>query len=492
LPAPVAVFMWAGAFGPEVGTSAAEVISVGLGVAAIVLSVTALVRETVRPFELKGNRAGLAFAILGIILYLEGTSFNSGFLHSVSIAMFYSGSVLYLVGPRALIPALPAGLIVASSFAPATYGLWGTLYLEFLSWAVAVVSAGILWVRRKPPQVLECFLCRFFRGVGRSYCSACGISLAPPSASLPRRRLLGFAAFAVAMIVALSLTIPLATGSPNVSLVNYGLGGPAAGQFAPLPGWGVSPTAPSVTPSGVGGYSLTRGINRIEAFVSVSAYPGSALSAVGSTMTHPVRYSKLPGTLSPSLDGYTFTTGGTKYVGVQGVFAVGLLNGTVGNAYLAVSLSETADSFARDNGTALFSAASNVVSWASGWGSWSSTVGSLQFLYQIFTQLAYAGSISVFGIALFTIARDDELTKVRRVEALRGLGAQETLILRILATASNPLLGEQLYEKTKVADLTITAPAFYSSVDELSRRDLVSPSLVRRRGTWKMFWKCMV
>jgi hypothetical protein len=485
--------MWAGAFGPEVGTSAAEVISVGLGAAAIVLSVTALVRETVRPFELKGNRAGLAFAILGIILYLEGTSFDSGFLHSVSIAIFYSGSVVSLAGPRALIPTLPAGLIVASSFAPPTYGLWGTLYLEFLSWAVAVVSAGILWVRRKPSQVLECFLCRFFRDVGRSYCSACGIPLAPPRASLPRRRALGFAAFAVAMIVALSIAIPLATDSPNVSLVNYGLGGPTAtGQFAPLPGWGVSPTAPSVTPSGVGGYSLTQGINRIQAFVSVSPYPGPALSSVSSTMTDPVQYTKLPGTLSPKLAGYAFTNGGTRYVGVQGVFVVGLLNGSVGNAYLAVSLSETADSFARDNGSALFSAASKVVSWASGWGSWSSTAGSLQFLYQIFTQLAYAGSISVFAIALFTIARDDELTKVRRVEALRGLGAQETLILRILATASNPLLGEQLYEKTKVVDPTTTTPAFYTSVDELSRRDLVSPSLVRRRGTWKMFWKCMV
>ena len=168
---------------------------------------------------------------------------------------------------------------------------------------------------------------------------------------------------------------------------------------------------------------------------------------------------------------------------------MGVLNGTVIPQYVAVNLSESVNSIARDNGTALFAAASSVVAWASGWSTWSSTVGSLQSLHQLFTQALYASSISVFVISLFTIARDDELAKVRRVESLRGLGSQEALILQTLATASKSLLGDQLYEETRRTDATITAPAFYSSVDELARRDLISPSLVYRKGIGTVFWR---
>ena len=290
-----------------------QVFSVGLGAIAIVLSVLALSKGTGPQLELKGSRAGLAFAVLGIVFFLEGTSVSSPFLHSVSIALFYCGSALYLAGPRALLFTLPAGLIFASSFAPLTYGFWGIMYLDGLAYAEVVASVGVLWVRRKSPLVLECFLCGFFRTLGRDYCSACGKLFASPRVPLPKGKFLGFGAFVAAMMIALSLTIPLATATPNMSLVNYGLGGPSeASGFAPLPGWGLTQLPPAASAPGVEGYTLTQGLNRIQTYISASPFPGSALSSVNSTMTHPIPFSRVPRSLSPTMAGYTFTYGGAK------------------------------------------------------------------------------------------------------------------------------------------------------------------------------------
>ena len=483
--------MWLGAF-PTLSVTVDSVISLAFVVSAMVLSVLAFARETGPQYDQKGSRVGVLVVILGVLLYVTGTYQQSALFHSVSIALFYWGSVFYLGGTRTLVSTLPAGFMALSVLVTAGYPPWGAFYLYGVSWALGVASAAILFAGRKVAQPLGCGLCASFRSRGRTFCSSCGSLLERPSTSLGRRRVLGFALFTAIFLTVLGLTVPVTVAGPRVALVDFGLGGPHLGSFAPLDAWRVAPIA-SAAGGAATGYSLTQGGASLQAYVATSQSSGVALSAVNSTMTAPIAVKGAPATVSPSMQAYTFIQGKTRYVGLQGVFGVGFVNGTsIGNTYLGVNLRETAAAFSEDNGSALYAAASSMASWASGWAIWSSTVGAADTLYLTLSQVAYVCSISAIGVVLFTVARDDELAKVRRVEALRGIGSQEVSILSAFGHEPQQLLGDQLLGATRKLVPTITDQEFYSSLDELSRRGLVSPNVVIRKTLPVMLWKCLV
>jgi len=486
--------MWLGAFSAPSITSPVGVVSLSLALVAMFLAALAFVKETAPQYELDGNRSGAGFAALGILLYLAGTTLQSGFLHAFSITVFYWGAVLYLGGKRAVIPVIPSGLIIASLFVPSVSGLWGAVYLAGLSWALVVTSVAILWIRRgtRPPK--GCSLCDSFRGRGKAYCSSCGRFFRTPTPSLPRRRFVGFAVFAVAMLVLLSLTVPVASATPSAGLSSFGLGGSRSdGGFPQLPGWEVTGLTPAGSGTGASQYLLTSGGASVMALLAVSQDSQAAFSMINATMNNPVPYPKIPATVSQSMSGYSFTKGGTRYVGLLGVFPIGLLNGSqLVDSFVAVELSQEAGSFARDNGTAVYSAATSVVGWVSSWGEWSTVVGAVQSSYQTFSDIVYACSLSVLGVVLFTVARDNELEKVRRVESIRGLGDTEFSILRAFGATPIPLRGEDLLTSSRSVEPTLSILTFFSSLEELARRGLVSPTLVLRGGTPTLFWKCLV
>jgi hypothetical protein len=485
--------MWLAAFPATGSFTLGAVISFGLVLTAMVLSVVAFARGGGAEYELRGSRAGLVVAIGAILAYLVGTSVQSGALHVFSIAAFYWGCVLYLGGTRSLVSTLPCGLIVLSLFAPMAYGNWGLIYLDGFSWALVITSAALLWETRKRAEPLACVLCAWFQRRGDSFCGSCGRllgSIRGPSS----RRFVGFGIFAILLLVLLTLTVPFLVATPRVSLVNIGLGGPQnQDPFAPLQGWSANGVTLSVGGVQVVEYVLTQGKVSIEAFVASSLDSQTAASAINGTKVNAVGYPEIPASISQSMSGYSFEQKGTKYIGLQGVFPVDAINGSsVEITFVAVDLRQTAGSFAADQGSALFSAAANVIGWTSASEQWSVVVGNLLSGYQSFSQAAYVCSFAVFGVVLFTVARDDELVKVRRLESMEALGKTEMEVLRAFDSSFRPLTGEQLRDAALKLGPWIPESGFYSALGELARRDLVSPSVVIQGGRPKLFWKRLV
>jgi hypothetical protein len=189
------------------------------------------------------------------------------------------------------------------------------------------------------------------------------------------------------------------------------------------------------------------------------------------------------------MEGYTLKVGHTEYIGILGVFPVGRPGGSVTTTYLAVDLRQTLASFQTDRGSALFGAASSVIGWSSSWDIWSPVMGQLLWAYQTFSQAAYICSFSAFGVILFTVARDDERTKARRNESIVGLNDSEAEVLSVFLAGPQTVTGEVLHEAVRKTDPRVTASEFYESLDELSRRGLVSPTVVLRGGTPRLHWK---
>lgn len=478
--------MWFGAFPSAAALTLDGAFSAFLVLAALVVSLAAFAKGMGARYELKGRSVGLIVAVAGSLSYLTGTSVQSAAIHSISIAVFYSGCVLYLAGARALVSALPFSLIELSTFAPIEYGQWGLIYLDGLAWALVVTSVALLWDSRKAPKTAACHLCSSFESRGLSFCGSCGRMVAPvlgPSS----RRLFGIAAAAVVIALLFVPAFPLVTTTPSISVVNFGLGGPQAGtQFAPLPGWGAKTTPLSVGGAKISEYTLTKGGISIQAFVAVS----QNVSAFNKTRTAPVSPIGVPSSISQSMAGYSFQHGGTGYVDVQGTFQASVLNGSsIQDTQVAIDLRQTEVGFASDNGSSLYSAASGVISWTSTssyWSGWAAdVVSACQFLYQA----AIASSFAAIGVALFTIARDGELANARRLEAMHALEEPEKAVLEAFGSGSTPVVGSQLRDANLKGSYWVPEPAIYSSLDELERRGLVSASVTLRNWVPVLQWR---
>ena len=490
LPTPVALAMWLAAFHPVLALTVGGVLTLALVLSAMALSLLAFAKELGPEYGAGGSRVGLIVVAIAILAYIAGSASGSDPVHVLSIATFYLGSVLYLGGTRSLISALPSGLVLLSLYLSAAYGNWGTIYVDGLSWVLASGSAAYLVVRRNAPSPAGCGLCGYFRLRGRTFCSSCGRMVGRVALHISRRRLEGFAAFSAVMLIALSLTVPLVYTSPTVALVSFGLGGSQANQrFAPLPNWGVS-AIPSKNGSEVNGYTLSQGKVTLQAYVATSQTSYGALSAVNSAKANTTPYSSLPAGISGSMGGYILRQGRTEYVGVQGVFPTGTPTGSgATGTFVAIDLRQPLSAFQADRGAALYGAASSVIGWSSSWGLWSPILGPLLWLYQTFSQSAYICSFSVIGVILFTVARDDELAKGRRVESVRGLEDEESRILDVFVAGPQTMTGEELFKSVRETLTRITDSEFYDSLDELVRRDLVTPLVILRTGAPKLYWK---
>ena len=482
--------MWLDAFPVSAGFNLESALSLGLVLAAMALSVVAFARGVGPQYELKGSRVGLLLILIGILGYLIGTSVESYLLHSLSIAVFYWGAVLYLGGVRSFVSTLPAGLILLSSFVPMVYGTLGLIYLDGLSWALIVASGGLLWIWKKSVELPACGLCASFRESGKSFCGSCG-RLVGPLAAPRSRKLIGFAVFTIATLATLSLTVPLLVTSPTVSLANVSLGGPQIGNhLAPLPGWEVKTVTVSRNGTAVDEYTYTKGMVTIEAIVAASPDSTIAESAVNSTRMNAVTDPDVPASISQQMSGYTLTRGKTSYVGVEGLFEVGLLNGsTIPNTFVAVDLRQTSASFDADHGSTLYSTAASVISWATASSQWSPTVQELITAYQDFIQVAYVCSFAGFGVVLFTVARDDELTRSRRLESMQALGSSELVVLGAFGSSPKPMTGVDLREAALRIDPLQSDSAFYASLDEVTRRGLVAPSVMIEKGRSSQYWR---
>jgi hypothetical protein len=485
--------MWFGAFPEMTGISVGEALSTIFVASAIVVSAVAFTRGVGPQYELRGSRTGLLLALASILSYFVATSLKNDPLHVFSVAGFYLGSVLYLGGPRPLIATLPAGLIVASLFAPMTFGLWGLVYLDGLSWAMIVTSAALIWDSRRSSPPPECTFCYLLVSTMASFCVSCGRQIAP-LAGPSSRRLLGFLTFAVAMLSLMTFTVPLMTPAPTIALVGFGLGGPQIGNhFAPLPGWNVKSLGPNGNGTDVSAYSITKGKVSLQAFLSASQSPKDATAAVNKTMAATSSYSKVPSTVSPAMVGYIFKQKGADYVGLLGTFSVSMLNGSnVLNSYLGVVLTQSKSSFAADNGSALFSAARAFIDWTASSAQWSAPSQKLLSIYQTFTQLAFFSSFAGFSVVLFTIARNGENAKIKRLESMFALGQEERAILDGFGPGRNSRTGEQLRDRLISVGPTFPISNFYSSLEEVARRGLIAPIVTIQDGRPKLFWRRLV
>ena len=481
--------MWLGAFPPRAGVTIITVLSSAFVLAAMVASLVAFAKGTGAQYELKGSRLGLLVAMVGVISYLAGTSLQSPVIHTFSIAVFYAGCVLYLAGRRAFVSALPAGLVMLSTFAPTADSQWGLVYMDWLAWTVIVASEALLWVSRKSPQTVACYLCPTFEGKGWSFCGSCGRKIAPlmgPSS----RRILGLAAVSVLIALMFVPSMALVTTGPATSAVNYGLGGPQSGNgFAPLPGWSAKASTLSEGGVQVTQYTLSKAGTTIEAFVAAS----QSTNVFNRTRTAPVSSFAPPSPVNESMAGYSFQQKGTRYLDLEGVFQVTMLNGSsVQTGLVAIDIRQTAAQFAADHGSSFYSAAASVASWTSNSNFWSGWAGNLFSAYQVFSQAAVACSFACFAVGLFTVARDDELARSRRRESMHSLEDPEKAVLEAFGSGSDLMTGSQLRDENMKGRYWVPDPAIYSTLDELERRGLVSTSVTLNRWAPVLKWRRLV
>ena len=466
--------MWLGAFPVNGGLTTSAVLSAALAVGAIVLSIAAFAKGAGAQYAVKGSRRGLVVAVLGFVLYLAGTSMGSAPVHAFSIALFFCGCAFFLAGWRALVSALPSGLIVTSSFAPFVRGQWGLIYLDSLAWAILVTSMGLLWDLRSAPRTAPCGLCLPFEIKGWGFCGACGRQISEVSGPSPRA-LVGFVIFALAMAAAFEVGVPLAVAANPPSLAVFTLGGPqGGGHFAPLPSWGSLSSSFSQGGIQFKEYALTNKGAFVDAFVASS--PDA--NVFNKTRTGTVTAVALPPAIAQYMSAYTFVQKGTGYVDIQGAFQVTTMNeSVVQGALVSIDLRQTASAFAADHGSSLYGAAYSVISWAAASSQWSPWAGDLSSAYRLFSQAAVASSFACVGVVLFTVARDDEQARSKRSEAARALDEPESLVLGAFGSRSRSLTGAQIAGMVARADPRLDEGRTYSALDELERRGLVSKSV---------------
>lgn len=493
LPVPLVFLMWAKALPLAQIASVGDEISLVLVTVAIVSSVISFAKALGSQYDLKGNRAGVLLSVAGVITYLLGTSLQSNALHLFSIAVFYWGCVLSLGGFRPLISTVPGGLLMVSLFVPTVSSLWGAAYLEGLSWGLIVVSAVLLLNSRRGTEPLGCGLCASFRKNGESFCSSCGRLVGRTTVIVPRRAVTGLVAFTIMMAVLLTLTVPLLTVTPTVSFTGYGLGGPQSRNGLPLVGWSYAPKTFTIKGQQLGGYVLANGKASMDAYVAHFTDPAVAASALVLARGNSSNTISLPPSVGQQMSGYTLALGGATYVGVQGFFQVATLNGSQPiQSFVAVDLKQTSASFQEDNGTALYGASNAVIGWASSSEILFPFATYLVSAFQFFSQAAYFVSFAAVVVILFTLARDDELSKVRMQESSSALTKSEAKVMSAFAPGSGWTTGEHILESARVADPGISDSVFFEALDGVSRRGLVRSSVILRNGRPTLLWRSLV
>jgi len=485
--------MWLSAFPIGSMGSAGDAVSLIIVAAAMVISVASFSKATGSRYELKGSRAGVLLSATGVLAYLLGTSLQSDILHLLSIAVVYWGCVLSLGGLRPLISTIPAGILVVSLFVPRALSPWGLPYLEGLSWAVIVASAVLLLNSMRAAKPLGCGLCASFKREGKAFCHSCGRLVGKSTVAVPRKGVLGLVAFTIVMIVLLSLTGPLLTMTPAVSFVSYGLGGVQSSDVLPLPGWGARAHIIPVGGQQLEEYVLTSGKESLEAFVNASAGPQAAASTLVVARGNSTNARVLPSSIGQQMSGYTLTQHGVTYVDLQGVFQVGAVNGSqIVQYFVAVDLKQEVASFRADNGTAMYGAATALIGWASSSEYWSPYVTWLVSTFQQVSQGAYLVSFAAVVVILFTVARDDELAKVRRQESSFALTDSEALVLAAFPPGARGMTGEQVQGSVKKVNPVMSDSDFYAALDGVSRRGLVRGLVILRNGRPTLLWRSLV
>jgi len=476
--------MWLDAFPPGIPNVQDFVTSMIVAGSAVV-SVVVLTRLTASKYDLRGRTSGLWLAVGGLLAYLEATTILSAPIHVLSIGLFYWGCVLYLGGLRPTISTLPAGLVAILAAFPLAPGV-AQLVADGSAIGVPAASVILVSVLGRGAKDLGCGYCSEFRSSGDAFCAYCGRLVGGVSSRLPRRKFTGFAIFTVLMLASFTATLPAMASASSISFVNMGLGGPQNGNnLAPFPGWKAS--LPAVEGNGsVLSYALTQGRASVNAFIAAAQSADAATAALGSARGNTTSGPSLPLPLASEMTSYSLNASGRSYVGVQGVFDVGVINGSsILSTFVAVDLRQSASSFNADGGSALFGAAASVAGWAGSSAAWSPTVEKLLPVYTLFYQAAYLVSISIVVAIAFTLSRDQELARTRRFDALQGLTPAENDILDAFEGGSKRMTGEQVSAKVAVA-----GPSLISSLKELSRRDLVIPSVVLRDWRPTMMWEC--
>jgi len=459
----------------------------------MLISVAAISRALGSQYELKGSRKGLLLAILGVISYLVGTSVSSDVLHLLAITLFYWGCVLQLGGTRPLVSALPAGLIVVSLFAPRISPLWGLAYIEGLSWGVIVVSSFLLLNSRKSPEPLGCGFCSSCKERGESFCLSCGRLIGSSTIRPSRRGFSGVIAFTIIMTVLLTTTMPLMTVGPAASFASIGLGGVQSSGVFPLPGWRTEAPVPAQPGEPFSRYILTNGATSIEAYVSLPGDSQSAAAALDAIGAKFLNGTTLPPSIANRTLEYTVSQDGVPYIGLQGVFKVGILNGsTLSSAFVAVDLQEAASSFSADKGLALYGASNALINWTSASAYWTPVATALLSVYQLFSQMVYLSSFGAVVVILFAVARDDELAKARRQESAYTLTGPELAITEAFASGPEWRTGEEIQEQVRKSDKPLSDATFHWAIEDLARRGLVSRSVAVRKGRPTLLWKCFL
>jgi hypothetical protein len=485
--------MWLEAFPISSLLSVVDAISLVLTAAAMTISVVAFSKALGSQYEIRGSRAGLLLSILGVVAYLWGTSLQSDVVHLLSISVLYWGCVLSLGGVRSLVPTIPGGLLFVSLFVPkvsSLSSLWGLPYVEGLSWAVIVASVVLLLNSRRSVEPLGCGLCASFKREGESFCRSCGRLLQPNSIPFPRKSAFALVAFTVAMVALFSFTVPLVTASPGTTFVSYGLGGAQSSAPLPLSGWAAKSQALSASGQQFGGYLLTSGKESVEAYVTSSTDPQVVASALQVARGNSTNSTALPSSLNRQVSGYSLTLHGVSFIDLQGIYQVTMLNGSQAiRAFLGFDLRQSTASFRADNGTALYGVSSALIGWASNSDLWFPYVAGAVSAFQLFTLGAYLFSFAAVVVVLFTVARDDELAKVRREESSHSLPKAELDVLGAFAHGTGWMTGEQILESVRKLDPAVSDSEFFTALEGVSKRGLLHESVVLRKGAPTLLWR---
>jgi hypothetical protein len=468
-------------------------IALAMVAAAGVVSVASFSKAMGAEYRIEPNRAGILLSGLGLFGYVLATPVQSDFAHLLTVAIFYWGAVLYLGGPRPLVSTIPGGLLLLSLVFPEVSSAWGLIYQAWFSWALTVVSVGLLLTSRRHGDPLGCAHCVPSKSPGETFCLSCGRLIGRAETTLQRRRAAGFVAFSVLVIILLTPTVPLLNVSPSVAFVNYGLGGVQSSSPLPLPGWSQQPQVFSVQGQKFAGYMLTQGRESIEAYVTATTDPGLAGSVLDSARANSTHIIQAPRSIGQQMSAYSLTQGGTAYVDVQGVLSVGMLNGSqVVQTFAVVDLKQTAASFGADNGTSLYGAAKELTGWASSSALWSPFTSTMLSVSQQLSQWAYFVSISGVVVVIFTVARDDENAKVRRYESTFALSDSEAAVLSAFPAGSAWTTGVQVQGSVKYAISGVPDSDFYPALVSLSRRGLVRGSVLMRGGRPTLLWRSLL
>ncbi|MDA4119285.1 MAG: hypothetical protein OK436_01735, partial [Thaumarchaeota archaeon] len=457
---------------------------------AMVISVLSFSMALGSQFDLKGSRVGLLLSIAGVLAYLLGASAQSGFLHFISVPVFYWGCVLSLGGLRSLVSTIPGGLLAVSLFVLSASSLFGLAFLLAFSWALIVTSAVLLLRTRRASEPPGCGLCASFRRNGDSFCRSCGRLVGKTAMAVPRRAVGALVVFTILMSALLTFSVPLLRTTPTVSYVAFGLGGVQSSNTLPLSSWSMKAETFIVNGHQLSGYVLISGKQSVDAYVIASTNHQSVDSSLGSARSNSTTHRSLPSSIAQQMSGYDITLHGANYVDLQGVLPVGLLNGSrVDQAFIGVDLKQSVASFNSDNGTAIYSASTAVAGWASSSMFWSPLVGNFFSAVKLFSQEIYLVSVAAVVLMLFTVARDDELGKVRRHESSFALTRSEEAILGAFPPQSTWMTGEQIHQAVRSSGPKMSDLVFFAALDSVSNRGLVIESVVLSSGQPTLMWR---